>query len=633
MKNPTQEKTLHSCLKTSVASDAYLTPLWNILCLCFPEDDLFADFSDSKLQTFFLRRFEEALPFFRLKTDREKGVAILQILTQKRFDSRNFIHDMISRWLLPGRKVDIELFFSGDFTLFDHLYIGYEIVIRPRNRADLDHTNVHLFSLENEMKLGFKSIYHARKVLEAKGFTLDEKTALIQERIAHLIAKKPKFLDYDLFSEMQHFLVTSTMSFRKSRSLLLMIRVIVIRYLFRRHLLQSYDHSPSQRHILIKTVPSQIQLPLGTKPVLGVVIGLNLLREHEVFKCSHLEKALSSLNATYRVVDDSYLETTHKDPRIHLYYIEIEKSDGEKISLSQHKEIEVFLHEHIETHIERLVHPLFMPRNEEEVLKNAVLMSRQLVFSKDIPQIMISFDEQTEQEISFTVILARVLRNNEGALEDALSFYRFPFAISIEKRKIMGKIRNKYPKEVVIFQVKMPFVSFMREDNSLDLFDARQSLFSELENAFGELRDFNGGLLGKQREALEKMRKCLAGMNRQNDYLLETFFHSLHPAEMRIMLSMDELLIFYDKLEEVIKQKRDTGTYFFKESSGVIYFFVTDNPEFKNELSSAIEALKMPRLSLLSLRLQLYGLEFFGGYFFEEDRELQEKLIENLTFE
>ena len=53
-----------------------------------------------------------------------------------------------------------------------------------------------------------------------------------------------------------------------------------------------------------------------------------------------------------------------------------------------------------------------MPRNEEEVMRNILILSEQLKLVRDLPQIIVSFDEQTDKYVSFTVILLRILKSN-----------------------------------------------------------------------------------------------------------------------------------------------------------------------------------------------------------------------------
>ena len=54
--------------------------------------------------------------------------------------------------------------------------------------------------LRHELLLGMRSSYHARRILELKGMTIEEKRMRIQERIMKIIQRFPIHFDYDFFS-------------------------------------------------------------------------------------------------------------------------------------------------------------------------------------------------------------------------------------------------------------------------------------------------------------------------------------------------------------------------------------------------------------------------------------------------
>ena len=59
--------------------------------------------------------------------------------------------------------------------------------------------------------------------------------------------------------------------------------------------------------------------------------------------------------------------------------------------------------------------PVFMPRNEEEIMRNIVSLSDQIKYLRDIPQVFITFDEQTTANLFFTIIMVRLLKGEEKA--------------------------------------------------------------------------------------------------------------------------------------------------------------------------------------------------------------------------
>ena len=67
------------------------------------------------------------------------------------------------------------------------------------------------------------------------------------------------------------------------------------------------------------------------------------------------------------------------------------------------------------------MHPIFMPRNEEEVMRNILSLSNQIRYIKDPQQVFITFDEQTNAHLFFTVILVRILKKGFITVPDIFS--------------------------------------------------------------------------------------------------------------------------------------------------------------------------------------------------------------------
>ena len=192
-------------------------------------------------------------------------------------------------------------------------------------------------------------------------------------------------------------------------------------------------------------------------------------------------------------------------------------------------------------HIEQLVQPIFMPRNEEEVIKNILLLANQLKYVNDLPQVMITFDEQTDEHLSFTVILLRVLKGKVKPIDELFKPVSAGIRFVHEQSKVVGKVRKRYPKEANVFRLQIGKEDFFRTNNSLDFYRARQEIYSYLENIIGEVRDFNGGLISKQNEKLNVLKNDLGDIGNYNLLLLENFFYSITPSIMRNLL---EVMLF-----------------------------------------------------------------------------------------
>ena len=80
-----------------------------------------------------------------------------------------------------------------------------------------------------------------------------------------------------------------------------------------------------------------------------------------------------------------------------------------------------------------------MLRNDEDYLRHIITLSRELKNAKDIPQVVISFEEQTMDALCFSVVLVRVL-NSSLPLEVLLS--SFPFKTQLRQLRHVGWIKK-----------------------------------------------------------------------------------------------------------------------------------------------------------------------------------------------
>jgi len=279
----------------------------------------------------------------------------------------------------------------------------------------------------------------------------DEKTSLIQERIASLVIRRPKDFDYAIFTQMQHFLVMCNEEFKSIREYAHMSRIIYVFYLFRKALKSQIEHHPSQRFVHVKVRRAYLHHPFGLKKVLGIFAGLNFQGDNELFEERHFVAVFNAHFPHLIVVEESFFFRTSKEERTQLLYLEVEKADGMDFTLSEIKWIKDRLPAEIKSGIEKLTRPLFMPRNEEEVMRNIITLSNQLKLTRDLPQVIINFESQVETELAFTVIWLRVLNLFDLPIHDLFeksdSFLRF----IPDQIKHLGFLRKKNPKEATVF--------------------------------------------------------------------------------------------------------------------------------------------------------------------------------------
>ena len=368
----------------------YSGSIHNALMRLLPSD-FFFDKDGERKDAELLKEFQSMLPIFKWSEwEQSLNNISLFLLTSYRHNAVKFFYEMISRWLLPGRRLNISSFFATDFMLPEltsELYTISEVVISLEFLQEIELVRGHLPIIESEIKLGLVSVYHANRILEIKGLSADEKTSLIQERIASLFERRPKDFDYDIFSQMQHFLVMCGEEFKAARSYSHMTRIIYIFYLFHKMLSDQSEKTPEHRFVFVKLSKTHLHLPLGVKKVLGVFVGLNFLNDNEMFEQRHLSRVLETLLSDIRLFEESYFASSLKDMKIQMLYLEVEKSNGGDFSLEDMRWLRMKLPDEVRNGVEKLKRPVFMPRNEEEVMRNIITLSQQLRYPKDLPQV------------------------------------------------------------------------------------------------------------------------------------------------------------------------------------------------------------------------------------------------------
>ena len=573
---------------------------------------------------------QKTLPFVRYDTpEKIPGNLTITSLHPYRQYSSKFVYDLISRWLLPGRRLNILMAFCTDFTfpdISDQVYILMEMLIHIDNDQDRLAIEKNLPIIANEINLGVCSFDQGNRILEIKGLSSDEKTALVQEMISSLVIRNPTHLGRDLFDEMQYLLVLCRDSFKTQREYRHIARIICWLYFIRRKLLSNKELSSTKRHVSLKLLPAKLSMSYGVKNTLGIIIGLSFLRENEFFGEKHILKAISSYVKDLRLVDHSFIRIVKGAGAPVTLYLEVEKPGGVKFTLQEIRRLKQNLPLELKDHIEQLMHPIFMPRNEEEIMRNILTLSNQLRSVKDLPQVIVSFDRQTDDHITFTVILLRVLKESDEAIVQNLELSG-SFEVIPDRVKVVGYIRKKYPKEANVFHIKSLKSNFLRKDNSLDFYGAREAVMDSLVGAFGEVRDYNGGMLSKEKENFNALLKELEGKKNYNDLLLENFFYSLSPIMMRSVMEPAYLKVLFEMLSTSLHVSSFEDNGFdvqFKYGPNVVFIMIhANNSSFQTKINQSLNQFKLHRFQLASAFVNVDESYFLGLIFRSDNTEKQ----------
>ncbi len=584
-----------------------------------------------------------------------------------------YISDTLSRWMNPGKPLPLCAVHSLNFSFRARpkkSYFFHQSIMCVESDNDRETIIKNIEQIIHETRLNILSVSHARSIVALKTLSFDQKKLVIEENLASLLNRstkeikssifdqmhqfllkltsedkierikkefhslinsKPNVSDKDIYCEVQHFIELFDEFFTAYRQPRHISRLIAFCYLFRKSILREIKQNPKKRQHSIKLFKSEIQTSLNKRPVLGILITLSLLQEHEVFEEKHAFEAVKHCLPNVIKIEGSLIIDRRDQHRMCLLYFEVEKSDQSSFELSELKQLRNKLPREIKERIENVMHPIFMPRNEEEIMRNILILSEQLQYVKDIPQAMISFENQSAKEIGFTIILLRLLSKKTTPLKEALQRAKSSVKFQEFEVKNVGIMRKKYIKEANVFTVKVDKKPFLRKDYSLDLYKARQIVMQEMCAVIGDIRDFNGGILSKQLEVFHALKNALSPLKIDNDFLLENYFYSLTPPLSRSILPLhilkDFFVMFSDVSEHDFKMKR----YFYKERADEEFLLIvtaTPFPIIREQIFSAVNKIELPSNNITFSFVDVYEFACLGYILRTEDSTQRSRLIQ-----
>lgn len=352
----------------------------------------------------------------------------------------------------------------------------------------------------------------------------------VQERLVKWVSRFPRYEDPFLFRELLLFYLLAGEKYLDYHSPSSLSRLIKAIYFMQKKLMQS-STLLTIRHLEIRWTPVRLTFPFSSKLVLGCLVGFNLMERYEVFDEESVALILQKHFPNFQLVEGSSYahHSTSKDFKI--FYFEVEKSEGSSFTLKEQLFLRKNLEQKLKNGIQRLAPKIFMKRNEEEVYKNILILSEQILNVDDSPQAIINLDQQTLDEIVFLVTLVYVAPSSFSLKE--------PFADGyfVSERLFTLRFLENRPIEALIFRVHLNrHAPFLRSDGSLNFYSARRRVVECLMKAIGEFRDYNGGILLKQQELMQSFKEDYPHIAATDAELLETFFYSIIPLEKQILL-------------------------------------------------------------------------------------------------
>lgn len=549
--------------------------------------------------------------------------------------TETFISEMIKRWLLPHQETTILSFEHMEFH-FDHypkeaLFIAeVKVLIQNKKEASLLKENLPL--LKREITSALSARRYAKALLETKILPLDHKMNLIRESFIKLIHRFPDELDEILFERLAFMQAYASKEFREERSYTHIGKIILTFILIRNHLRRELNSFPEKRHMKIRFMPTELTFPFGKKPVLGLSIGLNLFHQYEFFNEKHVLRAVQKFYPNVRIVAGSMYRSNLLNDPIATLYVELEKNDGTPLTLEERKLLRRNLEEELKKRIEHLVPSLFMVRNEEETMRNILILSRELKSPDDLPQMMITFDQHSQEDLIFTVVLLRVKKEGMAPLQDLMKNVDPRIRFIIDRVQIVSFLDKTHPIEANVFRLqiaKLP--SFLRMDFSVNLYLAREEVVTFLNKYLGEIRDYNGGMMVKQGELLTQFKRLFQDISSRNQEILENFFYSLNPIESQATISLQSLSFFFELFVKVTeKEYLSTQSYLMQtdKDEGITIAIIRANDlSYRSAVEEALSETQIQDRSLVSSVLTFEGSHYLS-YLYEESDQNKQKLFE-----
>lgn len=661
---------------SSIEFNAYIMFVEQILRNLLPQE-LIAAFSISKdpqtiKQNFY--KLWDRLPFLACNNPDHGPCtfnAILLCPSENTHGVGRYLCDVLTRWLIPGKFLNISSVRSLKFKFIAYpdrdLYF-HQLLLDIDNDQDLSIAKNNWENIDKEVRLSILSVQHARHVVSVKKLSSEQKQALIEENLASVINRpsknlennvfdqlhhfflhvsaedkikqiqdqftpymeqKPKVFDRDIFHEIKHAILLFGDRFTALRDLRHVSRLISYQYLFRKTLMRVMLKSPEERFLSLKLLNARVASSTNrneSKPVVGLLGAMNVLRENELFEERHVIEAITHCLPYVRTIENSFILDRRSHDPIRVFYLEIEKKDGSSFTLQEIKELKKNLPHELKESVESVLHPVLMPRNEEEIMRNIFLLSQQLKYINDLPQVIISFNAQTEEDLQFTVILLRILRDEDLSVPAIFANAKTEIKVQeVETRKV-GLLRKRYPKEANVFKVVVNKKMFLRKDFTIDLFKARQTVSSELNQIFSGIRDFNGGILSKQQEVFTELRNLLQETSSQKDFLLENFFYSITPPLRQTLIKPSSLKTLFCLMQEALEADYKKEAFFLNaqfESDQLLTMAASPYGGIKEELFSLITKLKIPSSELSCTYVNAYGINCVGYLYQNRDPHLR----------
>jgi oligopeptide transport system substrate-binding protein len=388
-------------------------------------------------------------------------------------------------------------------------------------------------------------------------FSFYESFYPVRDKLNKILARFSERIDPSLFNDLLLLYLLTTKKFLDHREPSHLSRIVLSIYTIQKKLLKVATLYSHTRHLEIRWLPTKLHFPFSTQPVLGCLVGFNVMSRYELFDEENILLALQKHLPELKLVKESSYCHNSQHKNLKIFYLEIEKKNGKNFSLSEQTILKNNLQEKIRKSIQPLSPSVFVGFNDEETYKNLLVLSQEIQSINDLPQANISLEQQTGKEIIFRITLVHTSPFHHFSLKE-----KFIDAVFVLQRSLIVKHLENHPIEGHLFSLHFPRdISVLRSDGSLDFYEARKRVVALLRSAIGEFRDYNGGVLVNHQGLLQDFKECHPEIASDDPELMEAFFYAITPLEKQILLGKDIVSALFSYYIENWKKKLPEGSY------------------------------------------------------------------------
>ena len=384
----------------------------------------------------------------------------------------------------------------------------------------------------------------------------EQYNAKIYSYLLHVIQKWPSHTDLFL-NEFNLFMALSSDVYRQHRFPRKLTRIICSLALLRSKAREMHDPSLKRPRIHFCLIPMMLKFTFGEKPTMGVCIGIGHLSTYQLFNEGSILKAIRMHYPDVQTVKGSFLSLRHQQDTSHVFYIELEQKNGKPFTHHELSHLKKHLNRSLEASIEDVVPSLFMMSNEEEIIKNIIVLRDEIQSAGTLPQVMITFESQTLTHTTFIVILVKVqekrlFQNHFIDLDEEWEYIP-------DRTMVVSPERDPLRKEAQVFRLCLKKSSaFVRTDSSVNLHRARQYVVDFLEKKIGPFRDYTGSLIHIQNTFFGKFYEKYRSLAHKYPNLLEDFFYTITPADAQIALPFSAIETLFNHFMALDDTVQDT---------------------------------------------------------------------------